>query len=117
MTWAASLATLFSPTGGVVWDDRGAPKLHGNPPIDYAQTKACNTLMAKEFADRYGETGVVSNAWNPGNLSSELQRHQTGIEKFVTKLLIYETKYGGKSDRFLFSRLAFSDDPGEEVFG
>lgn len=100
VTWAASLATMFSPKGGVAWDKNEGPKIHGNPPVDYAQTKAANAMLALEWTARNAGNGVVSNAWNPGNLTSELQRHQKGIEKMVTKLLVYPTIFGGYTELF-----------------
>ena len=101
VTWAASLATAGAPKGGVAWDPKtSAPKVHGSPGTDYAQTKAANALLAMAYADRYGKDGIISNAWNPGNLFSELQRHQTGVGKMLTKLLLYPTVYGGYTELF-----------------
>lgn len=102
VTWAASLATSFAPQGGVAFDEQtGGPKVFGDRQTDYAQTKACNALLAREYQARLGDkAGVVSNAWNPGNLTSELQRHQTFIESVVTKALIYPTVYGGYTELF-----------------
>ncbi|GAB7359035.1 hypothetical protein MBLNU230_g5107t1 [Neophaeotheca triangularis] len=102
VTWAASLATAFSPTNGVTLDpSTKSPKLHNNPPIDYAQSKACNVLLAKEYQKRHGaESGVVSNAWNPGNLASDLQRHQKGLQAWATMLLTYEPGLGGLTELF-----------------
>ncbi|WPG97384.1 NAD(P)-binding protein [Acrodontium crateriforme] len=109
VTWAASLATMFSPKGGIAWDESGSPKLHGTPTVDYAQTKASNALLAMAYASRYSKDGIVTNAWNPGNLQSELQRHQSGIEKVVTKLLIYPTVFGGYTELFA----GWSDEAGK----
>src|ERR1700712_5704948 len=51
VTWAASLATLFSPKNGIVWSDstKTTPKLHGDRVTDYAQSKASNVLLAREY--------------------------------------------------------------------
>ena len=103
VTWAASLATAFSPRpGGVVFDDTtGGPVVHGSRGVDYAQSKAANALLAREYQTRYGDQfGIVSNAWNPGNLQSELQRHQNWIEAFFTKQLTYPVRYGGYTELF-----------------
>lgn len=101
VTWAASLATMFAPKGGVVFDEKtAAPKIHGSPPSDYAQTKACNVLLSRQYQEHCGSSGVVSNAWNPGNLQSELQRHQKGIEKYITSWLIYPPILGGYTELF-----------------
>lgn len=101
VTWAASLATMFAPRGGVSLDAHGGPKLFGDRVTDYAQSKAGNALLAREYQARVGDAaGIVSNAWNPGNLKTPLQRHQTAIEGFVTNLMTYEPKYGGYTELF-----------------
>ena len=104
VTWAASLATMGSPTGGVTFDEKTqAPVVHNSRGLDYAQTKAANVFLSRGFAARFGgkaEGGIVSNAWNPGNLQSELQRHQTWLEAFITRFLIYPAVYGGYTELF-----------------
>lgn len=105
VTWAASLATMFSPTNGLAWSDstKTTPKLHGDRVTDYAQSKAANVLLSREYAARYGTkagSGIVSNAWNPGNLASELQRHSSAVEKFFIKFLCYEPVFGGYTELF-----------------
>lgn len=101
VTWAASLATMGAPKGGVNLNEKGEPKVFGDRVRDYAQSKACNTLLAREYQARIGdEAGIVSNTWNPGNLKTPLQRHQTSIEGFVTNFLTYEPKYGGYTELF-----------------
>lgn len=101
VTWAASLATVASPSGGVAWDAAtNGPTVHGNRAKDYAQSKASNVLLSRAFAQRYASSGIISNAWNPGNLQSELQRHQTWYEAAITKLFIYKTKLGGYTELF-----------------
>lgn len=91
---------MGSPTGGIAWTAENTPKLHGDRFTDYAQTKAANVLLAREYQSRYGNTGIVSNAWNPGNLLSELQRHQKGLEAAFTKLLVYPAVLGGYTELF-----------------
>ncbi|OQN98076.1 hypothetical protein B0A48_15908 [Cryoendolithus antarcticus] len=101
VTWAASLATAFAPSHGVTWDPKtSAPKTFGDKRTDYAQSKSCNVLLAREFANRFAKTGVISNAWNPGNLKSELQRHLAGVETLVTGLICYEPVFGAYTELF-----------------
>lgn len=67
VTWAASLATAFSPKQGVAFDEKtGSVKVHNNPGADYAQTKAANALLAQEYQAHHKDDGIVSNSWNPG---------------------------------------------------
>lgn len=87
VTWAASLATMFSPNGGVKFDPKtGAPVVHNSPPIDYAQTKASNALLSMEYQRRYGDSaGIVSHSWNPGrNIPSLMVPARTTDVKQVT---------------------------------
>lgn len=110
VTWAASLATMGSPRGGVAFDEQTkAPKVHKNKGLDYAQSKASNVLLAREFQARCGDkAGVVSNAWNPGNLLSELQRHQGTLERILTRAVCYQTVYGAYTELFA----GFSEEAG-----
>lgn len=102
---------MGSPKGGVAIDpSTGGPKVHDNKMSDYAQSKGCNVLLAKEYQKRYGKDGVVSNAWNPGNLSSELQRHQNKIEGVITEsLFCHPVKLGGYTELFA----GWSPEPGK----
>jgi len=103
VTWAASLATMFSPKNGIAWSDatRTTPKLHGDRVTDYAQSKASNVLLSREYAARHGkDSGIASASFNPGNLASELQRHSTAIEKFVVQFLVYKPIFGAYTELF-----------------
>ena len=54
---------MGSPKHGVAWDEKtGAPKVHGNPGFDYAQTKAVNVLLAQEYQTRYDKDGMSCKA-------------------------------------------------------
>lgn len=97
VTWAASMATLFSPTNGIAMEQSG-PKVHGQNGMNYAQTKAGNVLLAKAYQAEHPD--IISNSWNPGNLTSELQRHTPWIGKMVLKLMLYPTVYGGYTELF-----------------
>ena len=57
VTWAASLATMFSPKNGIAWSDatKTTPKLHGDRITDYAQSKASNVLLSREYAAQLRE--------------------------------------------------------------
>lgn len=103
VTWAASLATSMAPANGVAWSDstKTTPKLHGVRQTDYAQSKAANVLLAREYAKRHGkDAGIVSNAWNPGNLASELSRHSTMVERFIISMLVYPPVYGAYTELY-----------------
>ncbi|KAJ2919177.1 hypothetical protein MD484_g1196, partial [Candolleomyces efflorescens] len=66
-----------------------------SPNTLYAQSKLGNAIFAKELARRYGDQGIVSTGLNPGNLTSELQRHMGPIEgRLVRALLLHPTPMG-----------------------
>ncbi|KAI1384972.1 NAD(P)-binding protein [Hypoxylon trugodes] len=89
VAWAASVGVhVASPQPhGVVIDDDGKPTDQGVKP-NYSQTKVGNVFFAREFAKTTPQTGVVHAAFNPGNLRTELQRHWTGIDHWVTDTFI-----------------------------
>lgn len=111
VTWAASLVTSFAPKNGVTWDEStGAAKVHGLNSNNYAQTKAANVLLAREFQARYGKEGIISNSWNPGNLASELQRHTPWYQAILFKWLLYPPVYCAYTELFA----GWSEDAGQE---
>ncbi|RDB18042.1 hypothetical protein Hypma_000726 [Hypsizygus marmoreus] len=60
----------------------------------YCQSKYGDLVFASELARRYGDQGIVSMAVNPGNLSSDLQRHMSWLEYRIMALGLYPTSYG-----------------------
>ncbi|KAI9687056.1 MAG: hypothetical protein M1822_002466 [Bathelium mastoideum] len=88
--WAASIAMeVNSPKpGGMELDGTGRPK-----DIDelssYGQSKVGNVFLARQYAKTTPRTGIVHAAFNPGNLSSELQRHWSGLDITFMKFLFY----------------------------
>ncbi|KAK8232590.1 hypothetical protein HDK77DRAFT_40920 [Phyllosticta capitalensis] len=109
VTWGASIAIDGSPTYGVAFDKRGRPVKHSAQGLNYAQSKAGNLLLAAEFARRYGHAStdpnnpggpVVSVAWNPGNLATELTRHASWFEMLCLSWLLYPAKLGGYTELF-----------------
>jgi len=60
----------------------------------YAQSKFLNAVVAREFAKRYGDKGIVSLSCNPGNLKSDLQRHVPGFQRKMLNLMLYPAHYG-----------------------
>ncbi|KAK8131399.1 hypothetical protein PG984_007837 [Apiospora sp. TS-2023a] len=61
------------------------------PPIDrYGISKAGVWLLAVEYARRYRQTdGIVSVAINPGNIRTELARHQGIALKLIAGAIVY----------------------------
>jgi retinol dehydrogenase 12 len=101
VTWASSLAaTLQSPPEGVAFvEDGSINQLLKTPELRYGQSKAGNTFLAAEFANRYGKDGIISVSWNPGNLKTELQRHMPKVQKFLLdKVLLHPPLWGAYTE-------------------
>lgn len=100
VTFAASMAIYYSPTGGVDLTT-GSPKDFPTNEMNYAQSKGGSVLLAAEFARRYGKDGIISLSWNPGNLRSELQRHMSPIlAKVLGWTLLYPTYFGAYTELY-----------------
>jgi NAD(P)-dependent dehydrogenase (short-subunit alcohol dehydrogenase family) len=101
VTWAASLATWYSPKNGVAFDKKTQqPKIGLSVDMNYGQSKAGNIYMASEFAKRYGKDGIVSVSWNPGNLRTELVRHANAWKRVVMWQIMYPAKNGAYTELY-----------------
>lgn len=100
VTWAASAAVdLFSPPHGLTLDGHRTyvPHPKGNTQIDYGATKAGNYFLASQFALRHPR-GVVTNAWNPGNLWTGLQRNSNFVVRFLGSYLLHSAQFGAYTE-------------------
>ncbi|KAK5019637.1 hypothetical protein BJ546DRAFT_1004212 [Cryomyces antarcticus] len=103
VTWAGSLGVdTYSPKpGGMLFDSDGSPKVLGKPSTDYGTSKVGNVFLAAETARRYGKDGIVSVAWNPGNLQSELQRHvENGVFRILSRVFLHKPVFGAYTELF-----------------
>ncbi|KDQ11791.1 hypothetical protein BOTBODRAFT_162426 [Botryobasidium botryosum FD-172 SS1] len=90
----SSSTALFTTT--IDWDtlrDTPARNKLGTRAL-YAQSKFGNVVVAQELARRYGGEGIVTSSVNPGNLKTDLQRYQTGVQKWFTELLLHPAPLG-----------------------
>ncbi|KAI9658014.1 MAG: hypothetical protein M1821_002674 [Bathelium mastoideum] len=101
VTWAASVATeVYAPKDGILYDAQGAPQVLGKPK-DYGQSKVGNVFLAHELAKKVDKDGIISVAWNPGNLNTELTRHHGVLEKFMLEtVFLHPAKYGAYTELF-----------------
>ncbi|PCH33230.1 NAD(P)-binding protein [Wolfiporia cocos MD-104 SS10] len=60
----------------------------------YAQSKHGNVVVAREFAKRYADKGIVSTSLNPGNIRSELQRYAPRTLRSLMNVMLYPTPQG-----------------------
>ncbi|KAK2592101.1 short-chain alcohol dehydrogenase [Conoideocrella luteorostrata] len=110
----AGLAPAYSVR--VVWVSSNAIDIAPWPPIDftnmdysreespwtkYGRSKAGNVLHASEFAKKTKEDGIVSVSAHPGMLTTDLQRHLPGWQRFLVQtFLTYPAKYGAYTELF-----------------
>jgi NAD(P)-dependent dehydrogenase (short-subunit alcohol dehydrogenase family) len=85
VAWAASVAVhVASPTpNGIIMEKDGRPTDQGIS-MNYGQSKVGVVFIARESAKSTPQTGVVHVAFNPGNLRTELQRHWSGLSRWLT---------------------------------
>ncbi|KAK5737956.1 short-chain alcohol dehydrogenase [Elasticomyces elasticus] len=95
VTWSANIWTEISPTGGVMFGEDGAPKVHGIGHDDYAQSKAANVLLSRQYQALHLADGIVSNAFNPGNCAGPARRTDlTWYSRFLAYLTNYPPVFG-----------------------
>ncbi|KAI0747516.1 NAD(P)-binding protein [Fomes fomentarius] len=67
----------------------------------YCQSKFGNVVLARQFAKRYADKGIVAISLNPGNIRSELQRNASKLSQFVIdRFICYPTPYGALTPLF-----------------
>ncbi|KAF7189404.1 Short-chain dehydrogenase/reductase bet4 [Pseudocercospora fuligena] len=105
--WAASSGVdLLSPkTGGMTLDKSGNFLAHeSNNQVNYGMSKVGNYFLASEYAKHHplrGEgKGVLSIAFNPGHLKTELQRHSsmTPVTRILVEWMLYPAIYGAYTE-------------------
>ena len=72
----SSTGHLLSP---VVFDDLHYRFRPYDPWTAYGQSKTADVLLAVEVSARWADDGIVSNALNPGAISTGLQKHTGGL--------------------------------------
>ncbi|KAF2804980.1 short-chain dehydrogenase [Mytilinidion resinicola] len=101
VVWAASSALdLTAPNGGVPFDAAGAPLTDFRPETLYGLTKAADVILSKEVARKWGDSGVMSLAFHPGNLKTELGRHTHLFGKLLMTLISHPSILGAYTELF-----------------
>ncbi|KAH8665074.1 short-chain dehydrogenase [Tricladium varicosporioides] len=99
--WLSSSATeLFSPKSAGVDMENLDYHREQSPMTKYAHSKAGNYLHAVEFSNRFGADGILSLAVNPGNLQTELVRHQSRVMKLLLRMVQYKPIFGAYTELF-----------------
>ncbi|KAK6464304.1 hypothetical protein DFJ63DRAFT_333875 [Scheffersomyces coipomensis] len=102
IVWVASSGQYFSPIGGVHYED---PNFTNTPNVSkmqiYGQSKALNVLQAKGWNSAHPDgSNVISVSLCPGALKTELQRHSTPSEAFMSKFILHEARLGAYTELF-----------------
>ncbi|KAI0738867.1 NAD(P)-binding protein [Daedaleopsis nitida] len=67
----------------------------------YNQSKHANVVVARQFAKRYTDKGIISISVNPGNIRTELTRYAPRIQhKLLDLFLLYPTPQGALTQLF-----------------
>lgn len=101
--WPASLAVELSPPGGIelVQNENSAiaaPKTYLDQAKNYSISKVANALLAIETARRFGNDGILSVAYNPGNLKTPLQRHLPWWQYAVAWMILRPVRFGAYTE-------------------
>ncbi|KAJ7718642.1 hypothetical protein B0H16DRAFT_1797198 [Mycena metata] len=91
---ASSAADFFGPAIHFNTLKDGPTRKKWSPEKLYFQSKFGNVAFSNELNRRYADQGIMSVALNPGNLKSNLQRHMSGVNLFLTNLILYPTPKG-----------------------
>lgn len=101
VVWLSSAAAELNShrPGGIDLDNLDY-QVEKPPMIQYSISKAGSYLQATEYAKRVKPHGIVSVPINPGNITSELQRHLPTSFKLMTRPMLRPTKYGAYTELF-----------------
>ncbi|KAI1337599.1 hypothetical protein F5Y15DRAFT_148891 [Xylariaceae sp. FL0016] len=66
----------------------------------YGISKCGDWLLAVEYGRRHRTDGIVSVPLNPGNIRTELARHQGLVLKLIANLIVYPVGHGACSQLF-----------------
>ncbi|KAL0938302.1 short-chain dehydrogenase [Colletotrichum truncatum] len=98
---SSSAAEVLSPYPVIDIDNLDYSKRDRMKEFKYGISKAGNYFHSTEFAKRHKDDGVISVALNPGNLSSELDRHLTAlIPQLFRKATTYPAINGAYTELF-----------------
>lgn len=103
VVWVSSSATDFAPKPGGLQLDNLDYHIDKSAGVKYAISKVGNFLHAVEFSKRHGagSDGIVSVALNPGNLTTDLTRHRSWLErKIISTLITHPPVFGAYTELF-----------------
>ncbi|KAI0072736.1 NAD-binding protein [Panus rudis PR-1116 ss-1] len=92
VTFTASQAQANQIKYDTLTDTPARKKL--GPDQRYGQSKFANVVLAKEFARRYSDKGLVAFSLNPGGIRTGLQRNLPGLFRTMLNPLLYPAPMG-----------------------
>ncbi|KAH9053028.1 NAD(P)-binding protein [Lactarius vividus] len=78
----------------------------------YRKSKFGNVVVARELARRYGDK-IVSTSLNPGNIRTDLLRHQPGWRNAIAYYLMYPVSYGALTQLYCATAPSAADANGK----
>ncbi|KAJ5104041.1 hypothetical protein N7532_004570 [Penicillium argentinense] len=92
--WTASLSIeSHAPRGGIEVERVNCGSTQ-DPPGDYAQSKVGNWWLAIEASKRYAELGIISVAQNPGQLDTDVWKHQPWWVMMLVRPTLHDPRLG-----------------------
>ncbi|KAA1476963.1 NAD-P-binding protein [Dentipellis sp. KUC8613] len=74
---------------------KDSPKRRKADPMDlYGQSKFGGIVMAKELARRYGDKGIISNSFHPGNIKTDIINNIPYLQRIFLEMILYDVSYG-----------------------
>ncbi|KAH9833153.1 NAD(P)-binding protein [Rhodofomes roseus] len=82
--------------GIIHWDTLkdGPARRKTNSQELYFQSKFANVVVTRQLAKRYADQGIIAVSLNPGNISTDLQRYMSGIQKRIIATLLQPVQLG-----------------------
>lgn len=99
IVWVSSSVTVMAPyEGGINFDDINHAKVKDPSAWTlYSQSKIGDAYLAYLWSKKHPNSGVISVSLDPGNLSSNLQRHSGFLDK-IKDYVLYPAKYGAYTE-------------------
>ncbi|KAH9932909.1 uncharacterized protein B0H18DRAFT_671326 [Fomitopsis serialis] len=114
--WLSSFAQYLSPLSFDVFKDTPQRRKAGSD-VMYFQSKLACVMLAREYAKRYGDQGIVSLSVNPGNIYTGILRHASKFNLAFTNLFLkrYPVEYGALTQLWAGTMPEALDHNGEYV--
>jgi NAD(P)-dependent dehydrogenase (short-subunit alcohol dehydrogenase family) len=92
VTFSASIVQTKSIKYDVMTDTPARKKMCADQ--RYGQSKFANVVMAREFARRYGDKGLLFNSLDPGGIKTGLQQHMPGLMRTLLNPMLHPVPMG-----------------------